>query len=170
MNRSLLPRVFAVFMSVALIASTSPLTAAPAPGSLTGSVVAADGKAPLTGAVVHVADTVSHAVISSAPTGSDGSFAIAEIPAGTYEVGIQAGRELYLVRTPVTLAPGQSRSVALAVRPADDEEPGRVGSGSPRGWNNPLVASLIVVGSAIALGLVIDQVTDDDDSTSPSQP
>jgi hypothetical protein len=35
-------------------------------------------------------------------------------------------------------------------------------------WNNPLTAALIIVGSAVVLGLIIDQAVSDDDEPTAS--
>jgi hypothetical protein len=39
--------------------------------------------------------------------------------------------------------------------------------GAPTIWSNPLTASLIVLGSAVVVGLLVEGATDDEDQASP---
>lgn len=164
-------KAVAITLASALVVTTAPIAAVPPSSEVTGSVFASGGQAPITGAIVHLAEAKTGALYSSAPSSSEGAFRLGDLPAGTYEIGIQTGRDLYLVKTPLTLAPGQARNVDLAVDPNakktdedDDRDKGMTG------WNNPLVASLIVVGSAIVVGVAIDSATGDNEPAGTPSP
>jgi hypothetical protein len=92
----------------------------------------------------------------------DGSFRVDEIPGGPAEVAIETSEGLYVVATPITIAPGTTRRVQLAFGGRQDTSaPPPPEKKKKRGgvWANPLSASLIIVGSAIVLGLAVDQLT-----------
>jgi hypothetical protein len=166
----------AAALVVALQLVSLPAPAAPL-SVLTGTVVlGAENSVPLAGATVHLADASTGAVAASAKTSETGAFRAEGLAPATYRVGIETNGRLYAVATPVTLAPGQVQSVTMAVptnaqkqpTPSQDEKD----KGGLTWWNNPLTASLIVVGGAVILGILIDQATDDDEPTpsSPSAP
>ncbi len=157
------------------------LVSLPVPASevaaLGGTVVlGAQGSAPLAGAIVHLADTSTGAIAASAKTGESGAFRAEGLPPATYRVGIEKDGRLYAVASPVTLAPGQVQTVTVAIPASASAQPMPPEDDQDRGgltwWNNPLTASLIVVGGAVILGILIDQATDDDEPTpsSPSAP
>jgi hypothetical protein len=98
------------------------------------------------------------------PVAADGSFSVDGIPTGPAELAIETEAGLYVVATPVTIAPGTTQRVHLAFG-------GRQDAGAPtpppekdnkkRGgiWANPATATLIIIGSAIVVGAAIDQLT-----------
>ena len=108
-----------------------------------------------------------------APVAADGSFEATGIPAGQSELAIETSEGLYVVATPVAIAPGATRRVRLAFGGRQDSS-ARTQSGSekkkPGGfWANPLSATLIIVGSAIVVGLAINELTkSDNEPVSPS--
>ena len=71
------------------------------------------------------------------------------------------------------LAPGQSRSLHLAINARtgpqtseEEDDDGGIGF-----WRNPVTATLTVLGIAVALGFLIDELDDDDDDDgSPTNP
>lgn len=109
-----------------------------------------------------------------APVSPDGSFRAIGIPVGPSEVAIETSQGLFVVATPVAIAPGTTRSIQLAyggrqdtspAPPAENEKKKKTGGF----WANPLAASLIIVGSAIVVGFAIDQLTQSDNKpVSPS--
>ena len=113
-------------------------------------------------------------VYTSGPSDSEGNYELTNVPASTYEVAVEADGGLYLVQSPLKLAPGQMQSVNLAVNaqmaddPAAEQEKTKRRGGTGV-WNNPATAALIVIGAAVVLGLLIDAATDDDDDQ-PSSP
>ncbi len=169
-------RPMAALVAVALVVYTSPAAAAPPAASLTGTVVASPGH-DLSGPVrVHAGDPKSGSIYSSAPVGEDGTFEIRNLPPSSYELAIEADGGLYVVATPVALEPGANRTVHLEVKPSAAPAPSRANAaeagkaGRPSVWNNPLTATLIVIGLAVVVGLVVEELTDDDEpaSVSPS--
>jgi hypothetical protein len=145
------------------------------PGAkLTGSILEAGNDTPLGGAKLHLGDPKTGEIYTSAPSLRDGTFEIADVPPSTYEVAVESDGGLYLVQSPITLAPGQSQAVNLAINPqmadspADTEEK-KKNKGGTGVWNNPATAALIVVGAAVVLGLLINAATDDDDE-GPASP
>lgn len=99
-----------------------------------------------------------------AAVASDGSFEASGIPTGPSELAIETSEGLYLVGTPVTIAPGTTRRVQLAFAGRQDSSapppPENQKKKKGRGfWGNPVSATLVVVGSAIVVGFAIDQLT-----------
>lgn len=147
-----------------------------APASLSGRIVVGTPvPSPLPGAVVHLADARTGAIVASAPTDSAGAFRTEGLAPAAYRVGVESRGRLYDVSPPLTLAPGQVRTVTVAIPANAQTEPAapppetEADKGGVTWWNNPLTASLIVVGGAVVLGLLIDQATDDDEPT-PASP
>ena len=159
--------VTALMLSVALVGM--PVSAQTA--QLSGHVYTSGSDAPLTGVTVYAAQPETGEIFSSQPTTDQGAFTIAEIPAGTVELGVAIGKGLYLVEAPVTLAPAQSQHVNISVTEKKDDNSGSAvvpESAKAKGWNNPVVAALIVVGGAVIIGLIVEAATDDDDEPSGS--
>ena len=109
-----------------------------------------------------------------APVAADGSFRAAGVPAGSSELAIETSKGVYVVATPVSIAPGVTRRIQLAYGgrqdtsppPPPEKEKKKKSGGA---WNNPLTATLIVIGSAIVVGVAIDQLTQsDNEPVSPS--
>ena len=158
--RMVLPLVLASALAV------PPVLLAGETGVLTGQVLPpADGRL--------VAKTVWVGAIPAA-VAADGTFRAAGIPGGPSEVAIETPEGLYVVATPVAIAPGTTRRIQLAyggrqdtsAPPPTENEKKKKGGGV---WANPVYASLIVVGSAIVLGFAIDQLTQsDNEPVSPS--
>jgi hypothetical protein len=109
-----------------------------------------------------------------APVSADGSFRATGIPVGPSKLAIETSEGLFVVATPVAIAPGTTRHVRLAYggrqdssAPAPPENEKQKKSGGF--WANPLVASLVIIGSAIVVGFAIDQLTQsDNEPVSPS--
>lgn len=111
----------------------------------------------------------------AAPVLADGTFRAEGVPAGPAELAIETSEGFYVVPTPVAIAPGTTRSVQLAFggrqnssAPASPEKPKKKKSGGV--WSNPLYATLIVVGSAIVVGVAVDQLTKSNTTTVPVSP
>jgi len=159
-------------MRVALPILLSLVLAAP-PGSLAGETgVLAGYVLPAKDAAV-TAKTVWVGAIP-APVAADGSFEATGVPAGQSELAIETSEGLYVVATPVAIAPGTTRRIQLAYggrqdssapKPSENEKK-KKGGGF---WANPLSATLIIVGSAIVVGFAINQLTQsDNEPVSPS--
>lgn len=173
-DRSTFGRIVAVALVIALQALFTPM-AAEGEATMSGHVLSLDGSTPLTGAVVHATDPVSGALYSSEPTNEKGYFEIPALEPSNYSLGVEKDGGLYLLPSTLGMAPGQQRSVALAIQPAPlapgQNQPPNVTKSGPKGWNSPWAAALIVLGGVIVLGLVIDAADDDTlTTTSPSTP
>ena len=161
----------------------APASASAPAASLCGRIVSARTDAPLAGARLHVADGRSGRIVTSGITGADGSFEVAGLEPASYDLAVESRGGLYVVETPVRLAGGERRSLQLAVSP--ETAPALAPAGQkdqPAGqdptpkkksasdvWNNPLTATLIVVGAAVVVGLLVESVVGNP-SASPSIP
>jgi len=128
---------------------------------------------PLAGAVVRLIDSDSGDLFSSAHTDGEGRFQIVGLPPSIYVLGVESEGGLFTSQTPVSLEPGQGRSVQVAIhqleKPAPGQQKKKKKGGSP--WDNPLTATLIVLGAAILVGVIIDELVEDEPPpASPSGP
>jgi hypothetical protein len=160
-------RICAVTLVVALHLIYLPAPTAGDEAGITGNILRAEGQSPVAGAVVHATDPVTETSFASVPTKSDGSFELNGMPASSYVLAVEVDGGLYVVEVPVKLVPGQSRSVQLAVNPNLAPAAGGLKTTIK---NNPLTATLIIIGGATALGLLIDEIDDDDEIVSPVSP
>jgi len=168
------------FLAVLLVASlpwlSIPVSAGEVAATLTGSIVRSADGSPLAGARLHVSDPKTGKIFSSPPATDDGAFTLAELPPSTYALAVESEGGLYLVGTPLQLAPAATRTVNLAVNPqsvlrdgeaeSDDDDDEKWGF-----FENPLTATLIILGVATVLGIAVDNLSDDDKKKkSPSAP
>jgi hypothetical protein len=181
-------RLIAVLVVLGLAAPGTTLLAR-TPASVTGVVVSAGDRAPLPGARVYAGDPASGRIVPSAATDEAGRFTIADLDAGRYELAVGVADGLYPVRTPLRLRAGESRSLTLAIEARSGQTPdsGDDPPGEPDAapappeagaqphqrhatiWSNPLTAALIVLGSAVVIGVLVEDATDDDDEV-PASP
>jgi len=134
-------------------------------GVLTGRVVPLTDSGP-------IAKTVWVGPVPAA-VAADGSFRADGLPGGPAAIAIETSEGLYLVATPVTIAPGALRPVQLTfggrqdsnAPPAPEPEKKKKRGGV---WANPVYATLIVVGSAVVLGVAVDALTTSE--TTPASP
>jgi hypothetical protein len=159
----------AALLAIGLVVASLPARAAG--GTIQGTVLSAGDQSPRAGLTVFAADAATGQIYRSAPSSAEGAFVITELPAARFDLAVGDERHLYVVATPVTLAGEATQHLNLALA----EQPGTsAGAGTtaapPRGrvWDNPLTASLIVVGSAIAVGAIVNAATDDEDDASPN--
>lgn len=162
------PCVLAVVLAALLVSSPVLVASAPPSGSLSGEVLGSR----IQGAVVYAAtsDATRHASAQVAP---DGRFALEGLESGVWNLAVDTERGLLVASTPVVVRPGEHRAIQIALAPAEIEpEPTAKDKKKAKmtWWNNPLAASVMVVGAAVIVGVAIDQITDDDVTTSPSAP
>ena len=169
--------VMSKLLSTGLILSL-PFLALPArsaggTATLSGSIVWAADQTPLAGSKLHAGDPKTGEIFSSSPASDDGSFVLDDLPASTYELAVESDGGLYLVGTPLTLAPGTAQTLTLAVsrqpvpnyyKGKDDDE-----AGDFKLWDNPLTAVLILAGVVGVIGLLLGD-SDPQGIPSPSQP
>jgi hypothetical protein len=139
-------------------------------GALAGRVLSLPERPAAT--AVWIAPSLSPGAPVRAEVAEDGSFTAEGLPAGAAELAIETAGGLYVVTTPVAIAPGTTRHLQLALGGRQDTSPApppEQKSRRPGGvWANPLYATLIVVGSAIVLGVIISELTQPDDEPTPS--
>ena len=145
-----------------VLSTTAPQAVAGDTAVLTGRVLpSADGR--LTAKTVWVGAV-------PAPVAADGTFRVGGLPEGRTDLAVETSEGLYVVDTPLVLAPGTARSLQLALRGRQDtgtakppeKEKKRKHNGA---LDNPLTGTLIIVGSAIVLGVAIDQLTNSKNPT-----
>ncbi len=154
-------RFIASSLIAALMVVTSPVFAAPAPATLTGTVYANDVVTPLVGATVIVTD-VNGTKLASQPTAADGTFTVAAVAPGRTALALETKDGSFAVATPVTLAPGETRGVYLALKAAAETPEDRRKRGAAA-WTGGEIAALtvVLVGFAAAGWVGYDQTHDD---------
>lgn len=174
MSTRLRPTVASTLV-VALALATAPAFAAPtpAPATLTGTVFAGDVKTPLSGATVVITDAAG-VKSASQPTGADGAFAITSLAPGAGALTLQTKDGSFAVATPVTLAPGATLGVRLALKAEGDppaEKKDKKAGGA--GWTGGAIGAMtaVLVGFAAAAVIADDNKSDNGDTpVSPSTP
>ena len=173
MKCSVLSRAVAVTLVVALSVVLNPGWAATGQAALVGRVLAEDARTPFEGAVLQLTGP-SDKVIKSEPTGSDGQFALTDLPPGTYRCVVATEEGLYQITTSLALEAGQTRSIQLALQ---KESPVAAGVGSAKGGGGGLSqgAAAALIGVGIVLGtLALAEVLESDPKTytsaSPVEP
>jgi len=161
-ERGTLSKIAAVVTIIALQLIAIPSFAQPS-AALDGTVLRADRTTPIAGAKVHLADVRSGAFVESAPTADDGSFHLDSLPGSEYSIAVEVDGGLYVVPAPLTLNDGETRRVHLAINPnAQLDADSSLGASKLSFRNNPLTATLLLLGGLIILGVFIDELTDSD--------
>lgn len=166
-ERHLSARWLAAAVLVSLMAPALPLRAEPATAALSGVIRSAE-QHPLAGARLLVAEREGGEVTRSEWTTDDGSFAIAGLEPGRYDLAVEIDSGLYVIRAPIDLLPGVNRAVQIAVGSAEADA-ARTGEPLPSAWNNPAVAGAIVLGLAILIGVLVKNATEDEISATTVQ-
>jgi hypothetical protein len=168
-------RIVASALILVFPLATAPLSAGET-ASISGQLVGATNFVPLAGAKLHVEDTAKGISFVSGLTGVDGRFDLDSLPSSSYRLSVESNHGLYVVDTPLHLNSGQARHLRLAV---GGDSPRRGGTGRASGskgmsggtfWSNPLTATLIVVGAAIVVGVVVNSATNNQAPASASLP
>ena len=143
------PRPIAAILT--LVLALQPVLAS-APALLEGAVVA---QAPIAGARVELADRAG-TIVASVPVGETGTFLVESVPAGTYRVAVTTADGTYATAQPLTLAPGSSRNVQIAVK----QQGTGGGSGSGDFWSSKwgkfTGVAIVVGGAALGAWLIND--------------
>jgi hypothetical protein len=154
---------------VSLLASPT-VTRAEGFGAISGRIVVASGGH--AAKAVWLADAGGGSLLRTIPVAADGTFRAAPLEAGKVALAVETDEGLYTVESPVTIAPGTTRSLSIALRGREDtNKPKEPGPKKSLGiWNNPLFASLIVIGGAVVVGVAVDQLTNNDQKKTPVSP
>jgi len=172
MPRTPAHRAIASFLAVAMFWSFGAAVAAPSAATLTGTVYADDVKTPLAGATVVVTDS-SGRTIASSPTGGDGAFKVAAIPPGTCSVALETADGRFPIATAVSLAPGQTRGVHVALKGSatDEDKKNKKKGAATLGESRGTGAMIAVLIGFVAAGAeLINRGNDESQAPSPSQP
>ena len=166
-HRGPIAKILAVLLVVAVQWLFVPTAAGQKSATLTGTIYALDGEQPVDGAILHAGDMRTGEIYSSTATNSDGSFVLSDLPPATYELAVEKDGGLYLVGAPLQLAPGQKRDVQLAIHPETVPDPKTVSEEKENremDWlDNPLFASLVVIGVSILFGALISTLDESDE-------
>jgi len=156
-------RVLAAILLAALPAQALPALADTGCVAVSGRVITASDRSPMAGATVHLACSDTAEIFSSVPTTADGRFILSELPKETCRIAVAFDGGLYPVEQPLSLSAGGNSLVTLAINPgsvAAVHEPWVDGVGNV--WNDPIKASLLVMGVAILLGILVDVTTNEE--------
>jgi len=161
LERGVPSKLAAVVTMIALQSIALPSFAEPS-AVLDGTVLRADRTTPIAGAKIHLADADTGALVGSAPTAEDGSFHLDSLPGSDYRLAVEADGGLYVVPTALTLKDGETRRVHLAINPnAKLDKGSTVGTSRLSFRNNPLTATLLLLGGLTVLGYFIGELDDD---------
>lgn len=159
------------FLAVVLVAivplALTPAAAADDAASLAGTIFALEDKQPVDGAVLHAGNVRTGEIYSSPVTGKDGAFTLSGLPAAAYDLAVETDEGLYLVGTKLPLDAGQKRDVHFGLSPAmaaaDDPKTAHEKKNDDMGlMDNPLFATLTVIGSSLLFGYFISELDDTD--------
>ena len=152
------------WLSKSMTLTIALLLAVPAmAGTLEGQVTHADSKAPMAGVVVMIGEPGSGEIHSSQPTDADGNFSVEGLSAGSYEVAVKSDAGLYVVDTPLAVGDRPKQRTKLLIQPHTSRVGAKTGI-----WNNPVTATLVVLGGAIIIGVAAEELSDDEEDASPS--
>jgi hypothetical protein len=150
---SLLNKALAVTLIVGVQLLVSPAPAATPPAALSGQILSAEAHDPVPGVVVRMVDPGTGDLYTSAPTDDKGEFEIDALPPSVYALSVQQDEGVFLAGSHVVLAPGEHRSVQVALYAKKDKDPG-----SKYGpWENPWTATLLALGIAAVVGWGISE-------------
>jgi hypothetical protein len=145
---------------VALAALYAPAFAAPATATLTGTVFGENVSAPLAGATVVVTDA-NGTKLASEPTSPTGAFTVSGVAPGQQNLAIETKDGAFAIATPITLAPGETKGVHLALKASGNEDEKKKKKGGAY-WTGGAKGAMIavIVGFAAAGAYGINQAGD----------
>jgi hypothetical protein len=163
-SRSVVKPILSLLLTLGLAAPAHP---GPAPtATLSGRIVGAADARPMPGARVWLAESPGTRVIASSPSSQNGAFRLRQVPPGTYALAVETGPGLYTLEPSLQLTPDATHVVRIEVPFGTTEDSAANEAPSPskaqkRIWNNPYTASLIVLGAAALVSVVVQSVTDE---------
>jgi hypothetical protein len=163
-------RTVATTLAGSLLLLCSGLPAAAAAASLEGRVLAGSDGGARSGVVVMLVDEVTKATYRSPSTNETGAFRIEGAAPGTYRVLVDAPEGTFLAARDVSVRPGANRPVSLTLKgkqgapppTAPAPAPPAPSAGGLQTWEKWLIAGGIAVGAL----LVVNEVTQDEESAS----
>jgi Carboxypeptidase regulatory-like domain len=156
-------KLMATSLVPAVLALGAPALAVPpaATATLTGTVFGESIKKPIPGATVIVTDA-NGSKLSSQPTAANGTFMVSGVVPGRQRLAIETKDGAFAIATPITLAPGETKGVHLALKAAGDSDDDKTKPAS--GWTGGAKAAMIavIVGFAAAGAVGINNAGDDE--------
>ena len=149
---------------------------------------------PVPGASVRAVEIASGRSWLSGASGTDGAYRLDGLPAGQFAVAVETDSGVFLGDGLVGLTTGQQRRLSFSLKSERTQEepeggtpeggtetpetppPAEAPKPKPQSWwsSHPWLGGAVVVGTAIGLGVLADQLTDEDDNeernASPSAP
>ena len=168
-SRGPIERILVILLVIAVPLVFVPQTAGQERATLAGTVYALEEQQPVDGAILHAGDIRTGEIYSSTATNDDGGFVLSGLPPAAYKLAVETQGGLFVVGTSVQLAAGQARNVQLALQPkekADDPEKANKDEEDDEKMgfmDNPLFASLTVIGASILFGGLISELDDTDE-------
>lgn len=173
-SESYTSRVLALALIGAVQLSVTPASGGSPSASLSGEIVSASGRVPVAGVVVRVLNPGTGDLYTSGPTDDKGSFEFEALPAAAYAVAVQRGSGVFGAASPIVLAPGQHRSVQVALyedqEAAPSPEEAQAGPYKTSVWENPLTATAIALGIAVVVGYAVSEWIGDDGNNNTPPP
>ncbi len=166
-RRGPIAEILAIILVVAVPLVFVPPTAGQEGATLAGTVYVLADEQPVDGAVLHAGNIRTGEIYSSAATNGDGGFVLSGLPPAAYKLAVETEDGLYVVGTSLRLEAGQERDVHLALQPEAADDPKTASEDDEEGalgfMNNPLYASLVVIGVSILFGALISELDDNDE-------
>jgi hypothetical protein len=155
--------IIAGMVALCVATASAPVLPGVETASITGRVMSAASWSPVEGATVLAVDRGSGSLHRSSPTNDEGSFRLDGLVPGSYSLAVEVEQGAFLSESAIPLRGGETRLVKVAISRQEepDAEPpssGKKKKGGP--WGNPVTATLIVIGGAIIVGVLVDKSTD----------
>ena len=186
----LLAIVLVLFFALGPLPVTTALAVGEGRSGIRGFLFESDASTKLPAARTIAINVTTGERFESNLTGSNGSYEIKGMPAGTYDIVIESSGRLFVVSSLVDIARGQRITTSFSVEPRKPAKKRIAGMADPDGTaefvglppgasaaaggggsvlKTPLgIVSLIVI--TIGAAIVIDNLLDDDPPTSPIVP
>jgi hypothetical protein len=150
-------------------------------GSIRGMLHQADEKTPIAGAKVTAVSVRTGKQYASDATPKDGSYLVDGLPAGSYDLVIEFGGNLFVVDNVLDLMPNESATHSYAVQPQRPANrsianmPAPKGSATPIGETTPAAGfwsstAGVVLLSVLGAGVVAALLNTGKNNASPSAP
>lgn len=156
---SLMNKALAVVLIGGVQLLVSPAPAATPPAALSGQILSAEAYEPVPGVLVRMVDPGTGDLYTSAPTDDKGEFEFESLPPSVYALSVQQDEGVYLAGSHVVLAPGEHRSVQVALHKKKGTGPESAQDEDYKYgvWENPWTATLLALGIAAVVGWGISE-------------
>ena len=128
-------RALALMVAITIGTAGLPAFASQAPARIAGRILQTGTSSGVKNAVVKVALRPDAKVYESTRTDAKGSYSVAGLPSGTYDVAVESSGGLYVSTAPVSLVAGEKRDLSLTIRP--DARSGDTSADDPAAGETP---------------------------------